>query len=53
LFIHRIGQLGALETGIFLQPTVRFDNLGRVGGSRQNLRDQFVRIQRDGRYQLL
>jgi len=53
LFIHRIGQLGVLRTGIFLAATVRIPKSRRVGGSRQNLRDQFVGIQCDGRYQLL
>ena len=53
LFIHLAGQLRALETRILLQPSLRFHNLGWVSRSCQNLGHQFVRIQGDGRHQLL
>jgi hypothetical protein len=48
-----VRQLSSPETGILLQPSVRFDNLDGVSRGCQNLGNEFVRVQRDRRHQLL
>ncbi len=51
--IDRLGQWFPLQIRVLLHPAVGFDDLGRVRGSREDLRNQSVRIQGDGRHQLL
>src|SRR6267378_8560783 len=53
LLIDRLGELLPLQIGVLLHPTVSFHDFGRVGGGGKDLRNQGVRIQRDGRHQLL
>src|SRR5467141_2982919 len=53
LVVDFFGQLFTLEVGMTLHPAVRLDNLCWIRGSSENLRNQGVRVQRDGRDQLL
>src|SRR6266850_15901 len=53
LFVDFFCQLLTLEVGMALHPAVRLDNLRRIGGSGENLRNEGVRVQRDRRDQLL
>ncbi len=53
LLIDRLGQLLSFQIGVLLHPAVRFHDLGRIGGGGEDLRNQGVRIQGDGRDQLL
>ena len=38
---------------MLFEPTIRFHHFGRIGCGREDLRDQLVRIERDGRDHLL
>ena len=53
LLVHGLRQGVALQIGVGLQPAVRFDDFCGESGCSQNLRDQRIRIQRDGRDELL
>jgi len=53
LLVHRLTQGIALKTGMRLYPTIRLDDLLGKGGSRQDLRNQRVRIESDRGNQLL
>jgi len=53
LFVDFFGQLLTLEFGMALHPAVRLDNLSRIGGSGENLRNECVRVQGDRRDKLL
>src|SRR6267378_4112083 len=53
LLIDSLGKLLALQIGVLLHPTLRFHDLNRIRGGREDLRNQRVRIERDGRHQLL
>jgi hypothetical protein len=45
---RRILQLGALQRSVRSEPRVQRDDLGRLGGTEEHLRQQLIRIQRDG-----
>src|SRR5262249_7832153 len=51
--LHRIFEVAALEVRVVLGPTGRHHDFERVGGGGQDLREQRVGIERDGRDQLL
>jgi hypothetical protein len=53
LLVGCLSQRGALQSRIGLQPPVRFDNLLGKGAGREDLRDQRVRVERNGRHELL
>ena len=53
LFVDFLCQLFTLEFGMALHPAVGLDNLGGIGGSGENLRNEGVRVQGDRRDELL
>ncbi len=53
LLIDRLGQLLSFQIGVLLHPAVCFHDLSRIGGGGEDLRNQGVRIEGDGRHQLL
>src|SRR5216683_731217 len=53
LFVDFFCQLFTLEVGMALHPPVCLDNLGGLGGSGENLRNEGVRVQGDRRDKLL
>jgi hypothetical protein len=53
LLLRRIGEGGSRQARICRQPIINVQNLLRVGRSRHYLRQQRVRIQGDGRQQLI
>src|SRR5712664_4920435 len=53
LFVDFFGQLFTLEVRMGLHPAIRLDNLGWIGGSGENLRNEGVRVQGDRRHELL
>jgi len=52
-FIHLFRQLLAFKVFVLSHPLLSLYDLVRIGCRRQDLRDQCVRIQGDGRYELL
>src|SRR5258708_34630659 len=53
LFVDFFCQLFTLDIGMTLHPAVRLDDLSRIGGSSENLRNERVRVQGDRRDELL
>src|SRR6202021_1033512 len=53
LFVYFFAQLLARQIFVFFQPALGLNHLLGIAGGRQDLRDQAVRIKRDGCYELL
>jgi len=51
--LRRVGERGAAEIGILLQPVIHVENFLRIGAGSGDLREQRIRIERDRSEQLV
>jgi hypothetical protein len=53
LLLCRLGQVRAIEPRVSLEPLQGLDKFERIGGRYQDLAYQWIRIERDWRYQVV